>query len=167
MSNIAFWQDKSLAQMTEAEWESICDGCGKCCLHTFINDESVEDDDMLSTEQISSDETMVYTDIVCQYLNDKTCACTQYEKRQKLVPSCVKLTQSNLKDVFFMPTSCSYRRLEEGRGLASWHPLLNKGKKHKMHQAGISVRGKVIKDNQYDLEEFEDRIVTWPLRDSD
>lgn len=167
MSQLAFWQEKSLSQMTEAEWESICDGCGKCCLHTFIHDETVEDENMLSTEQISTDETMVYTDIVCQYLNDKTCACTQYAKRQKLVPSCVKLTQANLKDVFFMPTSCSYRRLEEGRGLASWHPLLNKGKKNKMHQAGISVRGKVIKDNQYDLQEFEDRIVTWPLRDSD
>jgi uncharacterized cysteine cluster protein YcgN (CxxCxxCC family) len=100
-------------------------------------------------------------------MNDKTCACTEYLRRQELVPDCVKLTKDNLKDLFYMPTSCSYRRLHEGRGLPSWHPLLNKNKKFKMHQMGMSIRGKTIKDDEIDLDDFEDRIVTWPLKDLD
>ncbi len=162
-----FWQTKSLAEMTDAEWESICDGCGKCCLHTFIDDDASEDSDMQSTFELREGESVIYTNIVCQYLDTKACACTVYDKRQTLVPSCVKLTKENLADIFFMPPSCSYRRLHEGRGLASWHPLLNKGKKHKMHQAGVSVRNKVIKDNQVDLADFEDHIASWPLHDED
>ena len=159
-----FWQTKPLEEMTSVEWESLCDGCAKCCLHTFIDDEQLDDDIAFeSTDKIKEGEQMVYTNIVCHLLNDKTCQCTQYKQRTKLVPDCVQLTQDNLDDVFFMPPSCSYRRIKEGRGLPSWHPLLNKGKKSAMHKAGASVRGKVIKDDQVDLEFFEDYIVKWPL----
>ncbi|WAJ71251.1 YcgN family cysteine cluster protein [Catenovulum adriaticum] len=158
-----FWQTKTLEQMNRQEWEQICDGCGKCCLHKFIADDEV--DDIETTHQINEGETLEYTNIVCQYLNDKTCSCTVYDKRRKLVPDCVELTPDNLDDIFYMPTSCSYRRLQEGKGLPSWHPLLNKGKKSKMHQAGMSVRGKVIKDNEVDLEFFEDYIAVWPLNE--
>ncbi|AWB67927.1 YcgN family cysteine cluster protein [Saccharobesus litoralis] len=160
-----FWQHKSLEQMNDEEWEALCDGCGKCCLHKFIDD--AETDDMQTTEVIHQDEQLAYTDIVCQYINDKTCVCTCYSKRQKLVPDCVKLTKDNLKDVFYMPPSCTYRRLQEGKDIPSWHPLLNKGKKTAMHKAGMSIRGKTIKDNQIDMEDFEDRIVTWPLKELD
>ncbi len=100
-------------------------------------------------------------------MNDKTCQCSKYAQRTTLVPDCVQLTQENLDDVFFMPPSCSYRRLQEGRGLPSWHPLLNKGKKSAMHQAGMSVRGKIVKDNEVNLADFEDYIVSWPLNDID
>lgn len=163
-----FWQEKTLAEMTRQEWESLCDGCAKCCLHTFIDDESTEDDvGFESTSHLNEGEQVVYSNIVCHLLNDKTCQCTQYSKRTKLVPDCVQLTQDNLEDVFFMPPSCSYRRLQEGRGLPSWHPLLNKGKKSAMHKAGMSVRGKVVKDDEADIAYFEDNIVTWPLDDID
>lgn len=163
-----FWQEKTLAQMTRTEWESLCDGCAKCCLHKFIDDEKITPEQELTpTTQIHEGEQMVYSNIACHLLNDKTCQCSQYQKRTKLVPDCVQLTQDNLDDVFFMPPSCSYRRLQEGRGLPSWHPLLHKGKKSAMHKAGMSVRGKIVKDDDVELEYFEDYIVTWPLNDLD
>ena len=160
-----FWQEKSLEQMSQQEWESICDGCGKCCLHKFIDDETV--DTPTTTDEIAQDETVEFTNVVCDFLNTKTCSCTQYEKRTELVPDCVQLTKENLKDIFYMPPSCSYRRLQEGRGLPSWHPLLNRGKKTAMHKADMSVRGKTIFEHQVSAEDYEDFIVVWPLNDLD
>lgn len=163
-----FWQTKSLEEMTRDEWESLCDGCAKCCLHKFIDDDSTTDEtELMPTDHINEGEQMNYSNIACFLLNDKSGQCTQYEKRTKLVPDCVQLTQDNLDAVFFMPPSCTYRRLKEGRGIPSWHPLLNKGKKSAMHKAGMSVRGKIVKDSEVDIDFFEDYIVTWPLNDID
>lgn len=163
-----FWQTKSLEEMSRTEWESLCDGCAKCCLHKFIDDENTNDEtELMPTTHINDDEEMLYSSIACFLLNDKTCDCTKYLERTTLVPDCVRLTQENIDDVFFMPPSCAYRRLKEGRGLASWHPLLNKGKKSAMHKAGMSVRGKIVKDNDVSLDDFEDYIVVWPLNDID
>ena len=160
-----FWQSKSLEQMTRSEWESLCDGCGKCCLHKLIDDDAHEQ--MVDTDRIWDSEELHFTSVACRYLNEKKCECTVYSQRTHLVPSCVKLTQDNLEQVFYMPPSCSYRRLQEGRGLPSWHPLLNKGKKSKMHQQGMSVRGKVIFDDMLAEEDYQDYIVVWPLDDLD
>ena len=162
-----FWQTKSLSQMNAEEWEAICDGCGKCCLHTFIDSEEAEQDNFESTDALREGEEIIYTAIVCQYLDTKKCFCTEYENRTTLVPSCVKLTKDNIDDIFFMPPSCSYRRLHEGRGLASWHPLLNNGSKAAMHRMGISVKGRVVKDNQINMDLFEDYIAEWPTEDHD
>ena len=163
-----FWQTKSLEEMNRQEWESLCDGCAKCCLHKFIDDENTtEENDLLPTQHINAGEEMLYSSIACHLLNDKTCACTKYEERTVLVPDCVRLTQENIDEVFFMPPSCSYRRIKEGRGLPSWHPLLNKGKKSAMHRIGMSVRGKTVKDNEVSVEDYEDYIVVWPLKDID
>lgn len=157
-----YWEDTALADMNEAQWEAICDGCAKCCLHKFIDDDDV--DEVEFTEHVKVDgEEMHFTNIACQYLHTKTCGCTVYDKRTELVPQCVKLTQDNLPHIFYMPPSCSYRRLHEGKGLADWHPLLNKGKKTQMHTAGISVRGKTISELDADMAHFEDYIVVWPL----
>ena len=161
----SFWEEKSLAEMSQSEWESICDGCGKCCLHKFIDDDSV--DQPTTTDEIAEHETVEFTNIVCNYLNTKTCSCTQYQKRTELVPDCVKLTKENLKDIFYMPPSCSYRRLEEGRGLPSWHPLLNRNKKTGMHKADMSIRGKTVYEHQVSEDDYQDHIVTWPLADLD
>jgi len=157
-----YWQTTALDDMQADEWEAICDGCARCCLHKFIDDETSEED-FAPTSHIHEGEEILYTNIACYLLNDKTCGCSQYDKRTELVPDCVTLTKDNLKDVFFMPPSCSYRRLQEGKGLAHWHPLLNKGKKSKMHQLGITVRNRVVSEANVDLEDFEDYIVTWPL----
>ncbi len=160
-----FWQEKSLKEMNTAEWEAICDGCGKCCLNTFIDSEA--DDDFAPTDVLRAGEKLIYTNIVCHLLDTKTCSCSQYERRTEFVPSCVQLTKENIQDIFFMPQSCSYRRLYEGRGLASWHPLLNKNKKSKMHAADISVRGKVVLDSDVNLDDFENYIAQWPEYDKD
>ncbi|WP_349815651.1 YcgN family cysteine cluster protein [Paraglaciecola algarum] len=160
-----FWETKSLEQMDQQEWESLCDGCAKCCLHKFIDDESVVD--AAPTDYLSQGEKIHYTNIVCGLLNTKTCSCTKYNERTKLVPECVKLTKDNLQEIFFMPPSCSYRRLHEGRGLPSWHPLLNKGKKSAMHKNGMSVRGKTVYDHDVEMEDFEDYIALWPMEDLD
>ncbi|MGB0987111.1 MAG: YcgN family cysteine cluster protein [Pseudoalteromonas spongiae] len=161
-----FWLKKSLAEMNNGEWEAICDGCGKCCLHTFI-DSDEQDESFESTDVLREGEEIIYTAIVCRYLDTKKCFCTEYENRTSLVPSCVKLTKDNIDNIFFMPPSCSYRRLHEGRGLASWHPLLNNGSKAVMHRMGISVKGRVMKDNQIDMDLFEDYIADWPKEDHD
>lgn len=163
-----FWEVKALEDMTLSEWESLCDGCAKCCLHKFIDDENTPDEMELSpTDHIKEGEDMVYSNIACHLLNDKTCQCSQYQKRLTLVPDCVQLSQNNLDYVYLMPPSCTYRRLKEGRGMPSWHPLLHKGKKSAMHKAGMSVRGKIVKDDEVDIDFFEDYIVKWPLADID
>ena len=163
-----FWQKKTLAEMSRTEWESLCDGCAKCCLNKFIDDEETDEQTELQpTDHLKAGEQVHYSNIACYLLNEKTCQCSQYDKRTTLVPDCVKLTQKNLADVFFMPPSCTYRRLQEGRGMPSWHPLLHKGKKSAMHKAGMSVRGKIVKDDDVELEDFEDYIVSWPLNNID
>lgn len=165
MSNAPFWETKSLNEMTDDEWEALCDGCAKCCLHKFIDDD--DSTDAQPTDVIYEGEEIHFTSIVCSLLNTKTCQCTQYEKRTELVPDCVKLTKDNLKDIFFMPPSCAYRRIYEGRGLPSWHPLLHGGKKHMMHKQGMSVRGKTVSEHDADASRFEDYIAVWPLEDLD
>ena len=164
--NRPYWETTKLEDMSEEQWEALCDGCGKCCLHKFIEDDSTEED-MQPTEHLNQGETIHFTNIVCGLLNTKTCSCSQYQRRTELVPDCVKLTKDNLDSIFYMPPSCSYRRLHEGRGLPSWHPLLNRGKKSAMHQANMSIRGKTVFDHDVNLEQFEDYIVLWPLNDSD
>lgn len=169
----AFWETTTLEQMNTSQWEAICDGCGRCCLHKFVDSSEDEAPDEHSPEPESSvnkantteNEEVVFTNIACYQLNEKTCACKSYDKRKELVPECVTLNKENLSHINFMPPTCSYRRMHEGRGLASWHPLLNKGKKTKMHELGITVRNKVVSEDKVNLEDFEDYIVTWPLCD--
>jgi uncharacterized cysteine cluster protein YcgN (CxxCxxCC family) len=103
-TDIPFWQRKSLAEMSRTEWESLCDGCAKCCLNKFIDDESTDDDSELQpTDHIKEGEQVVYSNIACHLLNEKSCQCSQYDKRTTLVPDCVLLTQDKFADVFFMP----------------------------------------------------------------
>lgn len=157
-----FWETVALEHMNEAQWEAICDGCGRCCLHKFIDAEALDEGGQAIDADSEQGEVM-YTNISCYQLNEKTCACKSYDKRKELVPQCVTLNKENLKHIHFMPPSCSYRRLHAGKELASWHPLLNKGKKTKMHELGITVRNKVISEDKVNLDNFEDYIVTWPL----
>ena len=168
MSNANFWEHKSLAEMTRQEWESLCDGCGKCCLHKLIDDETPPSD-FVSSDAAAADEQVHFTDIACSLLHTDTCSCTHYAQRNRLVPDCVQLTEKNLAitNIFYLPPSCTYRRLQEGRGMPSWHPLLNRGSKRDMHRVGMSVRGKTICERDVSPEAFEQHIVTWPLADLD
>ena len=142
----AFWKSKSLKEMTEAEWESLCDGCARCCLHKL---------DFVDTGRVQ------YTAVGCQYLDSDKCQCTQYQKRHELVPDCIKVTPEMLEqDCTWLPKTCAYRRLHEGRDLASWHPLVS-GDPESVHKAGKSVRGKFLSEEHVPDEALHDYLITW------
>ena len=139
-----YWRTKTLEEMTREEWEALCDGCARCCLV------KLEDAD---TGEIA------YTDIACRLLDPGTCRCTRYRQRLRLVPDCVDLTPERVRKLGWLPSTCAYRLLAEGRELAWWHPLVS-GDPETVHRAGISVRGRVVPERRGD--DPEDRIVTWP-----
>jgi uncharacterized cysteine cluster protein YcgN (CxxCxxCC family) len=145
-----FWRRKSLAEMSRAEWEALCDGCGKCCLI------KLEDDD---TGRVH------FTDVACRLLDCGTARCTDYANRRRRVPDCVKVSPANIADLGFMPKSCAYRRLSEGRDLPDWHPLVS-GDPETVHVAGMSVRQRVISETEIeDDQDYIAHVVTWPERD--
>ena len=139
-----FWRTTPLAAMTRKQWESLCDGCGRCCLH------KVEDAD---TGQVH------YTEVACRLLNIGTAKCKHYPKRWDYVPDCVELSPVAMKHIGWLPSTCAYRLLAEEKPLAWWHPLVS-GDPDSVHRAGISVRGRVITESRAELLDYH--IVTWP-----
>ena len=138
MNSKAFWKDTPLAEMTREQWESICDGCCRCCLIKLQDEES---------EQICT------TSVVCRYLDLESGHCTEYVNRTVLVPECVRLTPDNLQQQFYyMPQSCSYRVLYEHGDLPEWHPLRT-GSATAMKQAGISILAMAISESELEDEE--------------
>jgi len=147
--DVPFWQRKSLAEMSNAEWESLCDGCGRCCLV------KLEDEDTAAT---------YFTDVGCRLLDGQSCRCRDYAHRSEKVDDCVRLTPKVVHEIKWLPPTCAYRLLDEGKDLYWWHPLVS-GDPDTVHQARISVRGRV-RDCEDDVpdETLEDRIVDWPAR---
>jgi uncharacterized cysteine cluster protein YcgN (CxxCxxCC family) len=140
MDETPFWRRKTLAEMTPAEWESLCDGCGLCCVIRLEDDETGE---------------VTPTRVSCRLLDAHTCRCTDYADRHRTVPDCIKLTPGNIRDLPWMPRSCAYRRLYEGKDLPSWHPLVT-GDPKSVHRAGVSVRGQTI--NEACLDDPDDAV---------
>jgi uncharacterized cysteine cluster protein YcgN (CxxCxxCC family) len=147
MEEAPFWKQKTLAEMTNVEWESLCDGCGLCCLN------KLEDWD-------SGD--IFFTSIRCKLLDNESCRCSSYENRWDFVPDCVQLTKQNVDEIPWLPPTCGYRLINEGRDLYWWHPLVS-GDPETVHAAGISARGRTISEAEVDVEDFEDYVVDWPL----
>ena len=142
-----FWKRKSLADMTAQEWESLCDGCGKCCLNKLEDADTGE---------------VALTRVACRLFDDATCRCGQYEIRKTLVPECIQLTPEGMKDVaYFMPETCTYRLLHEGKDLYWWHPLVS-GDPETVHQAEISARGITVAEFDIPEEDWEDYIIEEP-----
>ena len=127
-----FWKTKPLEEMTDAEWESLCDGCGRCCLHKLRDDDT---------------NALSFTNVACRLLDLHTCQCSDYAHRRRRVPDCVSLTPAEVREIDWLPPSCAYRRLAEGKDLAWWHPLVS-GDPDTVHQAGVSVRGRAISERR-------------------
>ena len=125
-----FWKTKSLSQMSDSEWESLCDGCGKCCLY------KLEDSD---TGRVH------HTNVACHLLDLNSCRCADYQNRHRLVSDCIKLDVSNVRTLDWLPQSCAYRLLAGGHDLPDWHPLLT-GTSESVHRAGISVRNWAVSE---------------------
>jgi uncharacterized cysteine cluster protein YcgN (CxxCxxCC family) len=123
-----FWERKSLEQMTREEWELLCDGCGRCCL------EKLKDED---TGKV------FYTSVACRYLDTWTCKCGLYDERENFVPDCLMIRPEMIRTIDWLPVTCAYRRIIEGKSLDWWHPIVS-GDADTVHQAGISIREKVI-----------------------
>lgn len=143
-----FWK-KPLEAMTKGEWESLCDGCGRCCLV------KLEDED---TGKIH------FTDVTCRLFEAHTCRCGDYPGRKAKVPDCVKLTPKRVREISWLPPTCAYRLVADGKDLFPWHHLIS-GSRETAHEAGISVRGRNGPDeDEVSVSELLDRIVKWPGR---
>lgn len=139
-----FWETVPMTKLTPAEWEALCDGCGKCCLNKIEYEDTGEVD---------------YTRIACRLLDGTTCRCTQYPIRHQFVPDCVRLTPETLpKIAYWMPATCAYKRLHEGKTLPDWHPLMT-GDPESTHTSGHSVRGITVPEYEVDDEDWDDYII--------
>ena len=145
-ASMAFWREKTLEQMSRAEWESLCDGCGRCCLNKLRDD---------ITDEIS------FTNVACRLLDTGSGRCGDYANRRKRVPDCVQLTPKKLKAVDWLPPSCAYRLIGEGKDLPVWHPLRS-GRAESVKEAGASVAGRCISERE--AGPLEHHLVDWPGR---
>ena len=145
-----FWQRKSLKEMTDSEWESLCDGCGRCCL--------------VKLEDADDSSRTYFTDVGCRLLDGETCRCSDYPNRSARVKDCVRLTPRNINRIVWLPPTCAYRMLADGGDLYWWHPLVS-GDPETVHQAGISVRHRTISEAGMTSAEMEEHLVSWPGED--
>ena len=142
-----FWEKKPLKEMSQTEWEALCDGCGKCCLNKLEDEDSGE---------------VALTRVACRLLDDSTCRCTHYENRHEFVPDCIVLRPDNLDThAYWMPQTCAYRLLWEGKPLPEWHPL-ETGTPESVHGAGVSVQFDTVSEFDTPFEEWEDHIIEEP-----
>jgi len=143
-----FWEQKPLKKLSPREWEALCDGCGKCCLNKLEDEDSGE---------------VALTRVACRLLDDQSCQCAHYETRHSFIPECIVLKPENLDThAYWMPQTCAYRRLWEGKSLPEWHPLVT-GDPDSVHRAGVSVRGMTVSEFDTPLEEWEDYIIEEPV----
>jgi uncharacterized cysteine cluster protein YcgN (CxxCxxCC family) len=139
-----FWRLKTLDEMTPAEWESLCDGCGRCCLNKLEDEETG---------------AVAYTTIACDLLDCASCRCADYANRKARVPGCVQLTPDTVREIDWLPDTCAYLKVANGEDLAWWHPLVS-GRPETVHEAGVSVRGLVSgKESEVPLEDWELHVV--------
>ncbi len=141
-----FWERHTLNELSEREWEALCDGCGLCCLLKYENED---------------DKNVTYTNVACKLLDCASCRCKHYHRRTKIVPDCVTLQPSTIDEVIgWMPSTCAYRLLHEGQPLHDWHHLIS-GSRESVHQAGISVQGRCIPEYEVNTDNLEHYATDW------
>ena len=140
-----FWETKSLAEMNPQEWESLCDGCGRCCLNKLEDEDSGE---------------IYYTNVSCKLLDTDQCCCTDYDNRKVSMPDCMILSFDNKAALDVMPSTCAYRLLHIGKPLPEWHPLIT-GRAESVAEAGITIKGKAVSEEYIHYEQFPDHIINW------
>ena len=138
-----FWETIPLTQMSSEQWESLCDGCGRCCLHKLEDEDSGE---------------VFYTSVACRLLDTDSCQCSDYPHRKQQVPECLKLTPADIPHFHWLPETCAYRLLADGQPLRDWHPLIS-GDKSSIHSSGVSVRNVAIKEALVDEEDWQDHLI--------
>ena len=138
-----FWEEKKLSQMSTSEWESLCDNCGKCCLHKLEDEDSG---------------TVYYTSVVCDLIDLDSCRCTRYSERCTLVPDCLDLKQHDFSEYTWLPATCAYKLLANGEPLPEWHPLIS-GTPDSVKQAGVSISSYAMKES--DINELQEHIIQW------
>ncbi len=138
-----FWETKTLSEMTTEEWESVCDGCGKCCLNKLEDEDTGE---------------IFFTSVVCDLIDLGTCRCTRYTERTRLVPECLDLKQHDFSELNWLPSTCAYRLLQDGKPLPTWHPLVS-GSLDTVKEAGVSISSYAMKESEVD--DLEDHIIEW------
>ncbi len=129
---LPFWKRKSLSDMDGEEWEQLCDGCGRCC--------------MLKLEEEETEEIFL-TRLACRLLDLKTCRCSDYANRHERVPDCLSFDVKMVSELSWLPVTCAYRLVHEGKELEWWHPLVS-GDPATVHEAGISVRDWAIPETR-------------------
>ena len=140
-----FWRTTPLHKMTPEQWESLCDGCAKCCLVKLIDSET---------------EALSFTNVACHLLDTQSCRCQDYQNRQIRVPDCVRLTPDTLDSLDWMPSTCTYRLVRDGQDLPQWHPLVS-GDPNSVRDAGISAHGRIVSEAGVEDADLEAHIVTW------
>ncbi|RLQ22923.1 YcgN family cysteine cluster protein [Seongchinamella sediminis] len=140
-----WWHQLSLQELDQEQWEALCDGCARCCLHKLQDEDSGE---------------IFYTRIHCRYLDQEKCRCGDYTRRLELVPECVSLGPDTVASLDWLPDSCAYRLRSRGEPLPEWHYLVS-GSRQTVHQAGASVRGRTVSEEHIHPEDFAEHIVTW------
>ncbi len=140
-----WWHEKTLSELSAEEWEALCDGCAKCCLHKLEDEDSGE---------------VYYTKVRCRHLDEQICRCTDYAHRSTLMPNCIDLRGADWSDIEWLPSTCAYRLRAHGELLPSWHPLVS-GSRDSVHLAGVSIRGRAISDEFVHPDGFEEHLVRW------
>lgn len=142
-----FWANVPMDKMTQKEWEALCDGCGKCCLNKLEDEETGE---------------VVLTRVACRLLDDSTCLCSQYPIRHQFVPECIVMSPKTIaENMYWLPQTCAYRLVTEGRDLYHWHPLIS-GDPMSVHEAGVSIRGLTVPEFEVDDDDWENHIIEEP-----
>ena len=139
-----FWKGKTLEQLSPEEWEALCDGCGQCCLYKLEDEESGD---------------LYLTNVVCRFLDHKSCQCRVYKERHQAVPTCVQLTPQNVLELKWIPPTCAYKLIAEGRELPAWHPLIC-GERQSLQKSEFFVGDRVISETEVDMDDLENYVIS-------